>query len=81
MSTDAEPGDVLDYREMWMISLGLYHGGSGCVGAAMEEAWEEEGELSWGLISYYLPGDCQVIAPYPYKVIEYAEKVELENTD
>jgi hypothetical protein len=71
--TGSEVGEVLDYREMWMISLGIYHGGSGCVGTAIEEAWEAEGVLSWGLISYYLPGDCGLIAPYPYRVIEFAE--------
>jgi hypothetical protein len=71
--TRLEPSEVLDYREMWMITLGIYHGGGGCVGTAIEEAWEEEADLSWGLISFYLPGDCQAIAPYPYKVIEFAE--------
>ena len=71
--TDQEPGSVLDYREMWLISLGLYHGGSGCVGNAIEEAWEAEGKLSWGTISDYLVGDCQLVASYPYLVARYAE--------
>ncbi|MBE0640465.1 MAG: hypothetical protein IH599_00415 [Bacteroidales bacterium] len=71
--TDQEPGNVLDYRELWLISLGLYHGGSGCVGTAIDEAWEIEGEIFWGTISEYLVGDCQLVTSYPYLVIRYAE--------
>jgi hypothetical protein len=70
--TGLEPGDLMDYEEMWRISLAIYHGGSGCVGTAIEDAWEVEEELSWGIISEYLPGDCQTIASYPFWVTNYS---------
>ena len=70
--TQEEPGDVLNYKELWQISAALYHGGGGCVGTAIEDAWESENSLSWGIISEYLIGDCQEIAPYPYLVTRYA---------
>ncbi len=70
--TRMEPGDLMDYEEMWRISLAIYHGGSGCVGTAIEDAWEVEEELSWGIISEYLPGDCQTIASYPFWVTNYS---------
>lgn len=68
-----EPGDVMSYREMWMLSLALYHGGGGCVGTAVQEAYDAGEILSWGSISEYLLGDCQLIASYPYQVIRNAE--------
>ncbi|NIW46935.1 MAG: hypothetical protein GWN30_19935 [Gammaproteobacteria bacterium] len=70
--TGEDPGDVLNYRELWQISVALYHGGGGCVGVAIEDAWDAEGDLSWGIISEYLVGDCQAIASYPYLVTRYA---------
>ena len=70
--TGQEPGTLMDYRELWRISVAIYHGGSGCVVTAIENAWEVEEELSWGIISEYLLGDCQLISPYPYWVTNYA---------
>ncbi len=70
--TGREPGDLLDYKELWRISVAVYHGGGGCVGTAMENAWEVEEELSWGIITEYLQGDCQLISSYPYWVTSYA---------
>ena len=71
--TGDEPGEVMSYREMWMLSLSLYHGGGGCVGNAVQEAYDAGEILSWGSISEYLEGDCQLIASYPYQVIRNAE--------
>lgn len=70
--TDQDPGEVLSYRELWQISAALYHGGGGCVGTAIEDAWDAEANLNWGIISEYLVGDCQLIASYPYLVTLYA---------
>jgi hypothetical protein len=69
--TAEEPGDVLNYKELWQISAALYHGGGGCVGTAIQDAWDAEASLSWGIISEYLIGDCQAIATYPYLVTRY----------
>ena len=79
--TDEEPGDVMSYRELWLISLAMYHGGGGCVGTAIEEAFAAEESLTWGAISEYLIGDCQLVAPYPFLVTQYAEtaRPNLEN--
>ncbi|HAY84412.1 MAG TPA: hypothetical protein DCY42_05665 [Chloroflexi bacterium] len=70
--TGEEPGDVLNYKELWQISAALYHGGGGCVGTAIDDAWQAESSLSWGVISEYLIGDCQLVATYPYLVTRYA---------
>jgi hypothetical protein len=71
--TGEEPGDVLSYKELWLISLAIYHGGGGCVGVAAEEAYAAEYPLSWANISEFLVGDCQLISTYPYLVLRYAE--------
>jgi hypothetical protein len=77
--TGEEPGDVMTYRELWLISLAMYHGGGGCVGVAIEEAYDAEELLTWGSISEYLIGDCQLVAPYPYLVTQYAETSSPDN--
>jgi hypothetical protein len=71
--TGEEPGDVLSYKELWLISLAIYHGGGGCVGVATEKAHDAEVPLTWANISEYLQGDCQLVATYPYLVLRYAE--------
>ena len=71
--TGEEPEDVLSYKELWLISIAIYHGGGGCVGVAAQEAYDNEVPLTWGNISEYLLGDCQSIASYPYMVLRYGE--------
>lgn len=71
--TKKEPGDVVSYKEMWLISLAIYHGGGGCVGVAAQEANDNLMPLTWANISEFLVGDCQYIATYPYLVLRYAE--------
>jgi hypothetical protein len=71
--TGDEPEQVLSYKEMWLISLAIYHGGGGCVGVAIEETVDAEIPLSWANISENLQGDCQLVATYPYLVLRYAE--------
>ena len=70
--TGQMPGSVVSYEDLWMISLAIYHGGAGCVGSAIESAWAVEDNLSWGIISEYLEGNCQEVADYPYRVINFS---------
>jgi lipid-binding SYLF domain-containing protein len=70
--TSKTVGSTMDYEQMWMISLAVYHGGAGCVGTALTEAWKVGDDLSWATVSEYLPGDCQLNADYPNKVLGYS---------
>ncbi|MEN8240814.1 MAG: hypothetical protein ABFS17_02745 [Chloroflexota bacterium] len=67
--TRREPYEVLSYQDMWKISLGVYNGGAGCLYNAIDDAWDEDGRLSWGGISENLIGDCQYSADYPNVVL------------
>jgi hypothetical protein len=69
--SEREPGDLLSHKEMWLLTLGLYHGGGGCVGEALEDAWSERADLRWTTVSEYLAGDCKSVAEYPYKVVRF----------
>ena len=71
--TSQQAGRVVDYDQMWMISLAVYNGGAGCVGTAINAAWGNGEDLTWANISEYLPGDCQAIADYPQKVVQFSD--------
>lgn len=69
--SDREPGDLLNYKELWLLTLGMYHGGGGCVGEALDDAWADRADLRWATVSEYLVGDCRLVADYPYKVVRF----------
>ncbi len=71
--TGQQPGYIMEYEDLWMVSLGIYNGGAGCVGTAIQGAWEANEPLNWGNISEYLPGECEAIGQYPYQVMQYTE--------
>ena len=71
--TGQNPGALMNYEELWKVTLAIYHGGAGCVGSALELAYEDQAPLTWHSIRTYLQGDCDVVAEYPDWVIYYSE--------
>ena len=64
---------VATYEEMWKLTVANYHGGSGCVGTAMQTAWDNGHTMTWDEISPNLLGDCQGAAGYVESVFELAK--------
>ncbi len=70
-ATGKQPYEIMTYAEMWMLSLGLYNQGAGCIYEAVLDTVGLYEEISWGNITEHLAGDCQIGADYPYWVITY----------
>ncbi|MBW8012945.1 MAG: hypothetical protein FVQ83_17140 [Chloroflexi bacterium] len=66
--TDGTPGEYVAYEDLWALSLATYHSGAGCIGVAIEAAWEADEEMTWEQISSYLVGDCQSAEEYVRRV-------------
>jgi hypothetical protein len=64
--------EVSTYEDMWLISVANYHGGSGCVGTAMQTAWANGDNMLWELIYPNLLGDCMGAAGYVESVLQLA---------
>ncbi len=64
---------VATYEEMWKLTVANYHGGSGCVGTAMQTAWDNGQDMTWDKISPNLLGDCQGAAGYVESVFALAK--------
>jgi hypothetical protein len=72
--TDMEPNEVADYATLWRITMGMYHAGCGCLGNAIEAAWEPDSQtLSWVNIAANLKGDCSNAVDYFDKVVKYGK--------
>lgn len=64
---------VITYEEMWKLTVANYHGGSGCVGTAMQTAWDNGNNMTWNEISEYLLGDCRGATGYVESVFTLAK--------
>ncbi len=78
--TKKEASEVADYATMWRITMGIYHSGCGCVGDAMEAAWEsyefentglKNQQLKWVDIADNLDKDCLNAVDYFDKIVRY----------
>lgn len=70
--TDELPGNVFTYTDLWRINLGIYNTGAGCMGEAIECAWEEyDRAMTWEEFVQYIPAYCTNAATYFDKVTFY----------
>ncbi|MDO9086898.1 MAG: hypothetical protein Q7U53_11900 [Anaerolineaceae bacterium] len=65
--------EVSTYEDMWLITVANYHGGSGCVGTAMQTAWANGDDMLWEYIYPNLLGDCMGAAGYVESVLQLAK--------
>lgn len=71
--SDRPVSAVTTYEELWKLTVANYHSGSGCVGTAMQTAWDNERPMTWGDISPHLLGDCQGAIGYVESVFSLAK--------
>jgi len=65
--------EVSTYEEMWKLSVANYHAGSGCVGTAMQSAWDNGDNMIWELVYPNLLGDCMGAVGYVESVFSLAK--------
>ncbi len=65
--------DISTYDDMWKITIANYHAGSGCVGTAMQTAWDNGNSMIWDDIYPNLLGDCMGAADYVESVLSLAK--------
>lgn len=67
--TEIEPGDLVDYDDLWRFTLVNYNAGPGCLYEAINIAWNSYGnEIDWENVSTSLVGDCS-------SAIDYVESI------
>ena len=64
--------EVSTYEEMWKLTVANYHSGSGCVGTAMQTAWDNGEDMIWELVYPNLLGDCMGAVDYVDSVFSLA---------
>lgn len=70
--TEEEPNVIFTYESLWRISLGVYHAGVGCMGEAVDYAWNDYGgAMSWEDFKIHIQPDCEGATDYFDKVVYY----------
>lgn len=71
----ADLSEVTTYADLWKMSAANYYAGSGCIGAAMRAALQDQAELpiTWQTLSGYLAGQCQIASDYVRRVMQYSQ--------
>jgi len=67
-ATKEKPGTVVDYENLWKLTLANYHAGPGCVSYAVHMAWLTAGSLSWDEVSKQFTEPCRGVIPYVEKI-------------
>ena len=55
---DRIPGELVNYEDLWRMTLVNYHAGSGCLGKAVQEVTKAGQTLDWGSVSKALESIC-----------------------
>lgn len=71
--TGFRPGAITSYEDLWKMSVGIYHSGSGCISAALEQAWQDGRPITWEEVSFGLEGVCQSAREYVMRVIQLSK--------
>jgi hypothetical protein len=71
--TSKAPGKVVTLEDMWAMTIGNYHTGSGCVGAALALAATHNPTLTWSEVASHLSSGCQAGKTYVDEVLGLAK--------
>jgi hypothetical protein len=63
-ATQALPGEVSNYEDLWRFTLANYNGGAGCLAFAIYAAWSLREPLDWENVSTHLTQPCQGVIGY-----------------
>lgn len=67
------PADATSYVDMWLMTIGNYYAGSGCIDEALKNIARSDLEVNWKQISGYLSSSCQLTQSYVERVLELAD--------
>lgn len=67
-ATEAIPGQVAGYEDLWRFTVANYHAGPGCVSFAIHQAWQSTGKLTWETVSARFTEACKGVVPYVNKI-------------
>ncbi len=62
--SDAAPGEVASYEDLWRMTLANYNAGPGCLQSAIRKAWKKDQPLTWEMVADALEPACQGAIPY-----------------
>ncbi|MEW6027907.1 MAG: transglycosylase SLT domain-containing protein [Chloroflexota bacterium] len=62
--TDASPGELITYEDMWKFTLVNYNAGGGCLASALQDASDAGQPLTWDAVSQYLAPACRGAIDY-----------------
>lgn len=63
ITTEQEPFEVIDFEEMWKISIGNYYVGSGCISVGMQNLAASSARYTWDGLVDQIVGDCKNAVP------------------
>lgn len=64
-----EPREVASFEAMWRITMGVYHGGCGCLYDAMQQSWKTNKNFEWLSVNRHLSGVCRTAGDYFDRII------------
>jgi hypothetical protein len=67
-ATGKYAGSVIDYENLWRLTVANYHIGPGCLSYAVYNAWNKREVMDWEHISANLTQPCQSAIPYVDKI-------------
>lgn len=63
-ATGKYAGSVVDYENLWRLTVANYHIGPGCLSYAVYNTWNKREVMDWAHISTNLTQPCQSAVPY-----------------
>lgn len=67
-ATGKYAGSVIDYENLWRLTVANYHIGPGCLSYAVYNTWNKREVMDWAHISSNLTQPCQSAIPYVDKI-------------
>lgn len=70
-NTEKKPGEVSSFVDLWKYTLANYNAGPGCIGDAIQRAWDENQKINWDLVTQKMDPVCQLSVKYIEDVTNY----------